>query len=84
MKVLRVFFFCCLSFGLLCSVSAKPLTTEKIIFASDRNGNSDIYMMNPDGSQQVRLTHHRAADFRPVCSPTGRRDSFCLWSKWRT
>ena len=71
MKVLHVFFFYCLSFGLLCSVSAKPLTTEKIIFSSNRNGNSDIYMMNPDGSQQVRLTKHRAADFKPVCSPTG-------------
>ena len=28
-------------------------------------------MMNPDGSQQVRLTNHRARDFDPVCSPTG-------------
>ena len=71
MKLLRVFFFYCLSFGLLCSVSAKPLTTEKIVFSSYRNGNSEIYMMNPDGSQQVRLTNHRASDFGPVCSPTG-------------
>lgn len=71
MKVLRVFFLCCLSLGLLCSVSARPLTTEKIVFSSNRNGNSEIYMMNPDGSQQVRLTNHRAADFRPVFSPTG-------------
>ena len=71
MKVLRVFFFCCLSLGLLCSASAKPLTTEKIIFSSYRNGNSEIYMMNPDGSEQVRLTYHRANDFRPLCSPTG-------------
>ena len=71
MKVLRVFFFSCFSLGLLCSASAKPLTTEKIIFSSKRDGNSEIYMMNPDGSQQVRLTNHRAADFSPVCSPTG-------------
>ena len=71
MKLLRVFFFYCLSLGLLCSVSAKPLTTEKIIFSSNRDGNSEIYMMNPDGSQQVRLTNHRASDFRPVFSPTG-------------
>ena len=71
MKVLRVFSLYCLSLGLLCSVSAKPLTTEKILFSSNRDGNSEIYMMNPDGSQQVRLTEHRAADFHPVCSPTG-------------
>ncbi len=71
MKLLCVFCLCCLSFGLLYSVSAKPLTTEKIIFSSYRNGNSEIYMMNPDGSEQVRLTNHRADDFSPVCSPTG-------------
>ena len=71
MKVLRVFFFFCLSLGLLCSVSAKPLTTEKIIFSSNRDGNYEIYMMNPDGSQQERLTNHRARDLYPVISPTG-------------
>ena len=71
MKLLRVLCLYCLSLGLLCSVSARPLTTEKILFSSDRDGNSEIYMMNPDGSQQVRLTDHRADDFGPVCSPTG-------------
>ena len=71
MKLLHVFCLYCLSLGLLCSVSAKPLTTEKIVFSSNRNGNSEIYMMNPDGSQQVRLTNHHADDFRPVFSPTG-------------
>lgn len=71
MKVLRVFFFCCLSLGLLCSVSVESLAAEKIVFSSNRNGNWEIYIMNPDGSQQVRLTNHRAADFNPVFSPTG-------------
>lgn len=71
MKLLQVFIFYYLSLGLLCSVSAKPLTTEKILFSSDRDGNSEIYMMNPDGSQQVKLTNHRADDLRPTCSPTG-------------
>ena len=71
MKVLRVFFFCCLSLGLLCSVSEKSLAAGKIVFSSNRNGNSEIYMMNPDGSQQVRLTNHRATDLGPVFSPTG-------------
>ena len=71
MKLLRIFFFYCLSLGLLCSVSAKLPTTEKIVFSSNRNGNFEIYMMNPDGSQQVRLTKHRANDLDPVFSPTG-------------
>lgn len=71
MKLLRVFCLYYLSLGMLCSVAANSLTTEKILFTSSRDGNAEIYMMNPDGSQQVRLTDHRAADFRPACSPTG-------------
>ena len=76
MKVLRVFFFCCLSLGLLCSVSEKSLAAGKIVFSSKRNGNFEIYMMNPDGSQQVRLTNHRATDLGPVFSPTGEKILF--------
>ena len=71
MKLLPIFCLYCLTLGLLCSVSAKPLTTEKIVFSSSRGDNWDIYMMNPDGSQQVRLTNHRSRDLRPVLSPTG-------------
>ena len=71
MKLLRVFCLYCLSLGLLCSVSAKPLITEKIIFMSSRDGNWNIYVMNPDGSQQDRLTNHRSRDLYPVLSPTG-------------
>ncbi|MDE0466942.1 MAG: hypothetical protein OYL97_07780 [Candidatus Poribacteria bacterium] len=76
MKVLRVFFFCCLSLGLLCSISVESLAAEKIVFSSNRNGNFEIYMMNPDGSQQVRLTNHRASDIGPVFSPTGKEILF--------
>lgn len=71
MKLLCFLYVGCMSLSVLHAVSAKPLTTEKILFSSDRSGNWDIYMMNPDGSQQVRLTEHRANDLRPVCSPTG-------------
>ena len=71
MKVLRVFFFYCLSLGLLCSVSVESLAAGKIVFSSNRNGNFEIYIMNPDGSQQVRLTNHRASDIGPAFSPTG-------------
>lgn len=55
----------------VCSVFAVAPATEKIVFTSNRDGNPEIYIMNPDGSGQVNLTHHRAADFDPVWSPTG-------------
>ena len=53
------------------AVSAKAPTTPKILFTSSRDGNSDIYMMNPDGSEQVNLTQHPASDISAAWSPTG-------------
>ena len=50
---------------------AKAPTTPKILFTSARDGNYDIYAMNPDGSEQVNLTQHRAADLGAVWSPSG-------------
>ena len=48
--------------GAVCRVLAKAPTTPKILFTSARDGNYEIYMMNPDGSEQVNLTQHRADD----------------------
>ena len=50
---------------------AKAPTTPKILFTSARDGSYDIYIMNPDGSEQVNLTQHRAADLDAVWSPSG-------------
>ena len=52
-------------------VFAKAPTTPKILFSSARDGNGEIYIMNPDGSEQVRLTQHPADDLNAVWSPTG-------------
>ena len=57
-------------------VNASPLFAEaptppKILFTSARDGTYDIYTMNPDGSEQVNLTQHRAADLDAVWSPKG-------------
>ena len=71
--------FCCISFLLFNSGTptwAKAPSTAKIVFTSNRDGNSEIYVMNPDGSQQVNLTEHPAADFDPVWSPTGEQILF--------
>ena len=57
-------------------VWAEAPTTAKIVFSSWRDGNLDIYLMNSDGSEEVRLTHHRARDGGPKWSPTGERIIF--------
>lgn len=71
MKLRHIFILCCLIFGLLCPVFAKPLSSEKIVFSSNRDGNWEIYIMNPNGTRQERLTYDRAVDCNPVISPKG-------------
>ncbi len=51
-------------------------TDEKIAFVSDRDGNYEIYVMNPDGSDVTRLTHDPALDYHPAWSPDGTRIAF--------
>ena len=57
-------------------VFAKSPTTPKILFTSTRDGNHEVYMMNPDGSEQVNLTQHPATDYSAVWSPTGEQILF--------
>ena len=68
------------SAALLCvsisSVFAEAPVTAKIVFTSSRDNNREIYIMNPDGSGQMRLTHHRADDAIPTWSPTGEQILF--------
>ena len=48
----------------------------KIVFHSDRDGNTEIYTMHSDGSNQTRLTFNDAADSYPVWSPDGQQIAF--------
>jgi Tol biopolymer transport system component len=48
----------------------------KIAFTSDRDGNLEIYVMNPDGSNQVRITSNNVVDGYPTWSPDGRKIAF--------
>jgi Tol biopolymer transport system component len=41
----------------------------RIAFASDRDGNWEIYLMNADGGQQQRITINEATDQDPDWRP---------------
>ena len=76
--------FCCISFLLFNSAAplwANAPTTAKIVFSSNRDGNWDIWTMNPDGSGSVNLTQDAVADFSPVWSPTGEQILFVSFRK---
>ncbi len=49
---------------------------SKLAFTSDRDGRTEVYVMDADGSDPVRLTDGPAASSRPVWSPDGERIAF--------
>lgn len=61
------------------AASAPPEVVEdlaKVAFVSTRDGTSEIYVMNADGSEQRRLTVEPGQDASPTWSPDGSRIVF--------
>src|SRR3989338_106820 len=55
----------------------QDLRDTKIAFVrTDLFGNDDIYIMNPDGSEQTNLTKSPGRDYAPSWSPDGRNIAF--------
>jgi Tol biopolymer transport system component len=54
---------------------------KQIVFTSSREGHSQIYVMNADGTGQTNLSDSPASDFEPAWSPDGKKIAF--WSSQR-
>ena len=73
-----------LAHSILASVVAFALTLlmvvvdaqAQIAFASKRDGNLEIYVMDDDGKNPRRLTNNRQNDSRPSWSPDGKHIVF--------
>lgn len=80
--ITRLFSLFALALALLFAAqSAAPASAfeganGRLAFQSRRAGNWEIYTMNPDGSDVVRLTSDAADDERPGWSPDGRQIVF--------
>jgi len=48
----------------------------KITFYSNRDGHFEIFVMNADGSDDIKLTHNSGDDYLPLFSPDGTRITF--------
>ena len=48
----------------------------RIVFASNSDGDWDIYSMDANGDNLAQLTNHPASDRFPDCSPNGQRIAF--------
>ena len=70
----------CLFLSLLALMVRSDSTAQgfesRIVFASNRDGDWDIYSMDANGDNLVQLTDHPATDEDPACSPDGRRIVF--------
>ena len=53
-----------------------PEQGGKIAFSSDRDGNFEIYLIDPDGGGLTRVTEDPADDVQPAWSPDGQRLAF--------
>lgn len=61
---------------LLVSANRAQNTDTGIAFMSNRSGNGEIYLMDPDGKRVRRLTEHPQYDAVPAWSPDGRKIIF--------
>ncbi len=55
--------------SLIVQETQAPSQVGTIVFVSARDGNDEIYRMQPDGSGQTRLTNNTTRDYAPAWSP---------------
>jgi len=68
----NIFFFVCYPSGIVSQSELDGKGGGIIAFYSEKDGNSEIYIMNADGSNQIRLTNLQGDDYYPC------------WSKYQT
>jgi Tol biopolymer transport system component len=79
----RLLVVACLAFAIVGTLvsatsaeAAFPGANGKIAFTSARDGNNELYTVDPDGTELVRLTQDPADDSKPAWSPDGTTIAF--------
>ena len=56
--------------------AAPPCESSCIVFYTDRDGDREIFTMNPDGSSPTNISYDPADDVYPSWSPNGSKIAF--------
>jgi len=62
--------------GAAAGLAPEAQSSGTIVFGSNRDGDYDIYAVNPDGTGLTQLTHNDFEDSSPIPSPDGRLIAF--------
>lgn len=54
---------------------------DKVVFASNRAGNWDIWLVNRDGTDLTQITQDRTDEVAPCFSPDGQKIAFTVWGQ---
>ena len=66
---------------ILAGFGVKSMFGTHIYFVSDRSGHNEIWSMDPDGSNQKRLTSLNSISIMPAVSPDGTKVAFTSYAK---
>jgi TolB protein len=57
------------------------LLGSKIYFVSNRSGHKEVWVMEPDGSNQKQLTHFNSISIEPALTPDGTKIAFTSFAR---
>ncbi|MFN7993923.1 MAG: hypothetical protein U0Q18_09995 [Bryobacteraceae bacterium] len=66
---------------IIAQMGGTSLLGSKIFFVSNRTGHKEIWVMDPDGSNQKQVSHFNSISIMPAASPDGTKIAFTSFAR---